>query len=275
MAIRSGHQDLVPDWKPKRGDRDENWMTIPRTNVSVYGSMFKKKAVFFEDDLIVPFVGRVSKYVLDRGVSIDTARAWELGVDRPNGRALFILRDVEGRIGVVIGRDTTGRSRVKYSNYVLDKRNNVLVPFPDHSREEDFEGPTKSCFLYGEHLASRFARGEVERRANDLVIVEGAIDVLKTWQLGWNVVAILGSHFSNDQIEKVASILPKDGRVILMMDGDEAGRACAQEAGKTLIDRVPVLVAMLPDDADPGAAQSDEINSAIENAKVFSLTLFK
>lgn len=275
VAVHSGNQDLVPEWQPKKERKDEPWLRIPSTNVGVFGSMFEKKIVFFDEELIKPFVGRVSKYVLDRGITLDTARTWELGVDRVNRRAIFVLRDMEGKVAVVIGRDVSGRSKIRYSNYLWDKRDNEMVPFPDHSRDDDFEGPTKSFFLYGERLAWLHCKGEVERRSSDLVLVEGAVDVLKVWQLGWNVVALLGSHLSNNQIDKVVGLLPKNGRVIMMMDGDKAGRTCAKEAGSLLVERVPVMVATLSDGMDPGAAPQDEINDAIESAKVFSLTMFK
>ena len=264
LAIKNGHHDLVPDWKPKKV-KDSNWIHIPRTNVGVFGHLYKKKFVLFKDDYLQPFAGKLSGYIKRRGITIETAREWELGIDSENRRATFPVRDMQGRLAVVIGRDVTGKSRVKYSNYVLDKKNKKMVPFIDHDREKDFVSPMKSCFLYGEHKAFAVSNGD-SAAYSDLIVAEGPMDVLRLWQFGLNAVGILGSYASETQIEKIAMLVPRKYRLIIMGDPDEAGRKMASELGKSLKDRISVFNASLPEGIDPGEADEYQINEAIKKS---------
>lgn len=277
LAIGSGNDDLVPEYKARRPQKDATWMKVPSNNVALFGHLYRKKEtpVFFGDHLVEPFLGVLPGYLIERGIKVDTARQWEIGKDKDNRRATFTMRDVEGRLTAVIGRDLTGRSKVKYSNYVWDKKLDRLVPFIDHKREDDFVGPTKRFFLYGENIAWKVMKGEESRRSNDLIVVEGAMDALKVWQYGWNAVALLGSYPSDEQIEKIVGLTPRNGRVIMMMDNDRAGNQCASELGGALIERIPTFVAFLDDDQDPGDANLDELERAVANAQTFSLTAFR
>jgi 5S rRNA maturation endonuclease (ribonuclease M5) len=271
LAVQTGNEDLVPEWKPKKV-KTSDWFYIPPTNAGVFARMVEheKKPVLFKDDYLKPFVGVLSAYLKDRGVNIETAKQWELGLDREYNRATFTVRDYQGRLAVVIGRDITGKSKVKYSNYVLDRRNKELVPFIDHDREEEFIGPTKSFFLYGEHLAWKVMNGEMERRSNDLILVEGPTDVLAVWQMGWNVVGVMGSYVSKPQIEKLVTLVPKNGRLVILADGDEPGEKLSKKASKDIDSRVPVYIGSLPDGADPGKASEQEIEEYLKTARVFS-----
>ena len=273
LAIRSGNGDLVPDWKPKNVNEKE-WIPVPSTNASKFRHLYskKKRPVLFKDIYLEPFLGVLSGYLKSRGITKETARAWELGVDKRHGRAIFVVRDMEGRLAVVIGRDVTGRSRIRYSNYVLDRKNKRMEPFIDHKRERDFVSPTKSLFLYGEHKAKEMMQGGGDRRSSDLVVVEGAIDVLKMWQLGWNAVAVLGSFPSDTQMEKLVALTPRKGRLVIMADGDEAGRKLTGAIGKKLGKRLPVFDAQLDEGLDPGEATEDEIDDAMNSMATVNLT---
>lgn len=276
LAIHTGNTDLVPDWKPKKV-RDRSWMNIPLTNAGKFRHLYvkKQKPVLFRDDYLKSFIGVLSGYLIDRGITISTAKTWELGVDEYNNRATFTLRDHLGRLGLVIGRDTSGRSRVKYSNYVLDQKNKRMVPFIDHDREIDFVSPTKSHFMYGEHKASIVSNGESDRICDDLIVVEGAIDVLKVWQYGYNVVAVLGSHPSDIQIEKMVMITPNNKRIIVMADGDDAGKKLTAAIGEKMGSRIPVFEALLGDGRDPGESTIEEVSSAINSAKMLKSSMKK
>lgn len=277
LAVSRGHGDLVPDWKPKKIEASD-WYHIPSTNAGIFSHACKekKRPVLFRDDYLKPFLGRLSNHLIRRGITLDTAREWELGVDHENKRAIFTVRDYEGRLAAVIGRDVTDRSKVKYSNYVLDTFNGRMVPFIDHEREEDFRSPTKSFFLYGEFHAYKFLKGEAERPlAIDrphLIVVEGPTDVLHLWQMGWNVVAALGSYPSEMQAEKAVTLLPRGGKVVIMGDGDEAGRKFAKALGEKIGERCPTFNGILPDGVDPGDSDNKLIEEVFDTAQMFSLT---
>jgi len=273
LAINNGLENLVPDWKPKK-IKNNKWMNLPSTNKGLFGYLYdnEKKPVFFNELYLEPFQGVLSGSLARRGITIETAKEWELGLDKENNRAIFVLRDVEGRVGLVKGRTTVG-SKIKYIAYVLDKTNHKLVPRIDYKREKDFKRPTKSLFLYGEYQARKALDGEIKRRSLDLILVEGEVDVLKMWQWGWNVVGLIGSYPSDEQCEKIIKLIPKDGRLIVMMDNDKAGKLCVKELYERLKDRVPFLNVELPEGKDPAAMKSDEeVEQVIAEAKLFFLT---
>jgi hypothetical protein len=273
LAIQNGHPDLVPDWKPKKlGERP--WLYVPSTNAGKFRHLYrkKKKPPLFRDVHLEPFKGVLSGYLKARGITLDTAREWELGLDRRNRRAIFPVRNMEGTLALLVGRDVTGRSRVKYSNYVFDKTYQAMVPFIDHQRESEFVSPAKSHFLYGEHKAWDVAHSSSDRRSTDLIVVEGAIDVLMVWQWGWNVVGVLGSYPSEVQIEKLVSLTPRGQRLVVMADGDEPGRKLTTAIGERIGSRVPVFDAQLDEGMDPGGATEQEIDEALSGACMIHLT---
>lgn len=86
-----------------------------------------------------------------------------------------------------------------------------------------------------------------------VVVVEGPFDAMRVWQAGFRaVVALLGSAATPSQ-QALLSIVPN---VIIMLDGDAAGRDGARSIARTL-NCTPVTVVDLPDGYDP-AELSDE-----------------
>ena len=90
-------------------------------------------------------------------------------------------------------------------------------------------GFRKSRELFNAHRA--FA----EPDTSPLVIVEGFFDCLALWQHGFRrVVALMGSSLSDAQAALVQKGVRPDGRVVLMLDEDEAGRAGREKAAARL-----------------------------------------
>lgn len=268
LAARSGQFDLIPDWKPS-SVTSTSWH-VHNVRVGVYtGRKQKAGAVFFREEYLERFsLGSLYGYLKNRGVTKETAIRWELGVDTKNKRAIFVLRDVEGRVGLVVGRDITGKAFAKYSNYVLDAISGELVPYIDHSREQDFRSPTKRFFLYGER-ESLLSRGKDPR---DLIVMEGAIDVLISWQRGYNAVGVLGSSPSEFQIEKMISLVPNGKRLVIAADGDDAGKKLVSEINRAIGRKIPVYCADLPEGKDPASISEEEMDFALNGAKIVGLT---
>lgn len=99
-------------------------------------------------------------------------------------------------------------------------------------------GLPKRSLLYNLHRIAPLAGRAV-------VVVEGPWDVLRLAQLGVPAVALLGTHLSDEQ----ARLLEGVGRVVVMLDGDVAGRAASRDVAWRLrtVHRVD-----LPDGSDPG-----------------------
>ena len=75
-------------------------------------------------------------------------------------------------------------------------------------------------FVSGSFL---FGYDDCQQGADFVIVTEGAREVMKLWQEGFtNSVAILGSFLGDTQLQMLTRLSPK--RVVLMFDGDEAGK---------------------------------------------------
>lgn len=75
---------------------------------------------------------------------------------------------------------------------------------------------------------SKILFGEISETKDEIIIVEGVLDALWLWQLGYNVVSILGSHLSGEQVDILKGY--RFGEIVLALDNDEAGQAGTDEA---------------------------------------------
>jgi 5S rRNA maturation endonuclease (ribonuclease M5) len=119
--------------------------------------------------------------------------------------------------------------------------------------EPKYKLPTgfkKSHVLFNLHRAT-----EVE--AKGLIIVEGFFDCMKVQQAGLPfVVALMGSTMSDEQ-ERL--LVEHTGMVLLMLDGDDAGKAAAVAIAGRLMYKMFVKVINLADGKQPDQLSSDEI----------------
>jgi len=66
-------------------------------------------------------------------------------------------------------------------------------------------------------------------RGEGLILVEGFFDVFRLYELGYkNVVALMGSSMSDEQLDLLKSVLTSRSHVVLLFDSDEAGVACTK-----------------------------------------------
>jgi DNA primase len=159
---------------------------------------------------------KLANYFSARG--IDPDRAVEAGLlsERPQGgyydrfrsRLMFPIRDREGRV-LGFGARSLGDEQPKYLN----------TP-----QTEIFD---KSHLLYGLDRAH-----EEIRRRDQVVVVEGYMDVLAAHQFGYrNVVASMGTAITESQL----GLLKRSTRnVVLALDADTAGQAAMVRTLETL-----------------------------------------
>jgi hypothetical protein len=89
-----------------------------------------------------------------------------------------------------------------------------------------------------------------------VIVVEGFFDAVKVEEAGYPVVALMGSSLSQEQEDMLAEF----SKVILMLDGDEAGRQATQTIASRLMRRTFVKVISLPEGKQPDNLSSEELN---------------
>lgn len=117
-------------------------------------------------------------------------------------------------------------------------------------------GLPKSSLLYNYHRVRSWIK-------QGLVVVECPWAVMRLAQLRIAAVALLGTSCSSVQID----LLRKAPQIILMLDGDSAGKNAMRNIGKKLDSLLPIKSFSLPDGLDP-----DDLNDW-QLSKVSSLFL--
>ncbi len=95
---------------------------------------------------------------------------------------------------------------------------------------------------------------------NRLVVVEGPWEVMRLTQLAIPSVALLGTHLSSTHMD----LLSKVSHVILMLDGDCAGRRASIQIKKRLEPYTLVSQIDLPTGLDPADLDDNELASLFE-----------
>jgi len=178
-------------------------------------------------------------YLEERTVDPSTA-AW-LGVGYYAGcgflrnRIVFPIHDQEGPLVAYAGRSLDG-GEPRY-----------LFPPGFH----------KSQVVFNLHRA-------VGESAGCALVVEGFFDCLRVHQAGYHhVVAWMGVTLSGVQEQLLRERFPK---LILMLDGDEAGRRASQQLAARLRGKVSLSMAEMPSGRQPDQLSSEEIGRILRRA---------
>jgi DNA primase len=173
-------------------------------------------------------------YLTARGISRGTAEAFGVGFfpgkGSMAGRCVIPIADQGGEVVAYAGR-SIDNTEPRYK-------------FP--------AGFRKSRELFNLHRV----KGELR-----VIIVEGFFDCMKVSQAGYPCVALMGSAMSGIQEHLIAEHFAE---VVLMLDGDEAGRRATAE----ICDRLQkvifqVATVELGDGVQPDQLSSDEIRTAL------------
>ena len=147
--------------------------------------------------------------------------------DRFRGRAMFPIRDVQGRPVAFGGR--------------------ILPQFAEENPAKYINSPesplfSKSSMLY----ALDSARDEMGRSRN-AVVMEGYTDTIVARQFGFdNTVAVLGTALGERHIRLLRRFADS---ITLVLDGDEAGQHRANEIlGLFVAEQIDLRIVTLPDD---------------------------
>jgi len=178
-------------------------------------------------------------YLAEREITEETIRTFGVGCfsgkGSMRGRCVIPIHNRRGELVAYAGRSIDG-SEPKYK-------------FP--------AGFHKSLELFNLHRAT----GELS-----VVLVEGFFGCMKVTQTGFPCVALMGSTMSKTQEDLLAEHF---GHVVVMLDGDEAGREAAAEITDRLqrvVYRVDAIE--LPDGVQPDQLSGEELRGVLDSVRV-------
>ena len=163
-------------------------------------------------------------YLAQRGIDRVTAAAFGIGFYAGpgllSGRIVIPIRNARGQIVAYAGRALDGR-------------------LPKYKLPAGFR---KSRELFNLHRAAATGSPRV-------IVVEGYFDCLRVHQAGlpW-VVALMGSSLSAEQEN---ALLERFDYVVLVLDGDAAGRAATRTMAARLSGKCSLALVSVPDGAQP------------------------
>jgi len=182
-------------------------------------------------------IDRHHPYLAQRGLTDETIGAFGVGFYRGKGflrgRIVIPIHDERGELIAYVGRSVDGQEP-KYR-------------FP--------AGFRKSLVLFNLHRV-------LKTGARTVIVVEGFFDALAVHQASYPaVVALMGSTLSRHQADLLC--VNFDG-VILMLDGDDAGRQGAATAFHALSKRIPVRIVSLEGGLQPDQLSPEGIHRALD-----------
>jgi DNA primase len=155
--------------------------------------------------------------------------------DRFRGRVLFPIFDLQGRPVGMGGRVLPELNPGDVAKYINSPETPLF---------------SKSKLLYGLHAAR-----DAIKKTGVALVMEGYTDCIAAHQAGFtNAVAVLGTALGSQQIRTLSTCAPidRDLRIVLVLDGDDAGRKRANEVLELfLAANADLRVLTLPGEADP------------------------
>ncbi|MCP5432752.1 MAG: DNA primase [Alphaproteobacteria bacterium] len=207
-------------------------------------------------------------YLARRGIDEETARTFGIGLAPAGWDTTSTRLAAAGIAPEALVAAGLARPRRTGGGLVDVFRHRVTIPICDlHGRVIAFgaraldpaekakylNSPETALFHKGEVLFNLHRAGPVARRSGRLVVVEGYMDAIALAQGGVaEAVAPLGTALTLAQARRLFQIAPE---VVLMFDGDEAGREATRRALGVILPDLraewTVRVARLPDGRDP------------------------
>ncbi len=249
----------------------------PDQKTALYGAMSWAAERFHECLLRSPESQAARDYLVARGLTIATVERFQIGFAPPGWDWLLRQASTSGisidhlaRAGMAVERQERAgdfRSGIATVGHYDRFRDRVMFPIRDPlSRCVAFGGRilpgaapdsakyinspetslfSKSAMLYGLDTAR-----EAMSRSKRAIVVEGYTDCLAARQAGVDdVVAVLGTALG----QRHAKLLRRYAdRIVLVLDGDDAGRRRADEILDVLLaEPIDVRIARLPSGVDP------------------------
>ena len=174
------------------------------------------------------------EYLIERGVRFDTAKCFGIGINN-NVFVNRIIIPIHDENDLLVGY--AGRSFDNEEPRYLFKR-----------------GFRKNLVIYNFHSV---------KYANRIILVEGFFDVFRLHQAGFNGMALMGSSISKTEEKLILSLQA----IVLMFDGDKAGRKCTEQAIKLFKNKIPLKVIWLKEQLQPDKLDEVELKKLISSAE--------
>lgn len=219
MLLESDHGSQAREYLMKRG--------ITRETMEEFQLGFSPDSYHFLHHFLKRR-GVDEKTAVEAGLLVerDPSRGPSAWFDRFRGRIMFPIHDTQGRV-IAFGGRVLGEGQPKYLN-----------------------SPETTLFYKGKFLYNLHRARKAVRKAEQVILFEGYMDVISAWQAGvFTGVATLGTALTESQ----ARVIRRNaGTAVICYDSDRAGQKAADRAAEVLKEHGCVVkVAKMPPGMDP------------------------
>jgi DNA primase len=217
-------------------------------------------------------IGRpAGEYLKNRGITLKTSKAFNLGFAPPGWDNLFKHLISKGGNPKLIEQTGLILQRAEKNGYYDRFRNRLIIPITDprgrviafggRSLENEepkyLNSPDSPVYHKGETLFGLNLSRELIKKSKTAVLVEGYFDLITPYQSGiTNIVAGLGTALTINQCKLIARYCDN---IVLAYDADSAGGLAAERSVELLRSRgLKVKTAILKGGKDPDEVVSKQ-----------------
>nr|WP_298055807.1 DNA primase [uncultured Halomonas sp.] len=252
-------------------------------------NLLELAASFYRERLKMQEGQPAQRYLSGRGLSDEVIKTYGIGYAPAGWEALKqhlgargIGEPVQVEYGLLIHREDTGRTYDRFRDRVMfpirDLRGRTIA-FGGRVMGDDqpkyLNSPETPVFHKGRELYGLYEARQASSKLEQLVIVEGYMDVVALAQYGiHNAVATLGTATTEDHLTRLFRLV---SRVVFCFDGDRAGRQAASRALETalpqMIDGREARFLFLPEGDDPDSLVRREGTQAFQDRVTCAMPL--
>lgn len=224
-----------------------------------YYKIYDFAVKYYQNNLNTNEGEKAREYLLKRGIDKETIKEFSIGLALKEKDALFKI--LEQKEHNMVELENIGLVTENYDMYI----NRIMFPLADpEGNTVGFSGRiydssdankyvnTKETVIFkkGQCLYNYHNAKEHARRANSIILVEGFMDVIKLFTIGFrNVVALMGTAMTSDQVSLIKKL---SSNVYLALDGDNAGQnATLTIANELEKHNLKIKVLQFKEDEDP------------------------
>lgn len=260
-----------------------------RINNQKYYEILEDSVSFYQFYLKNTFEGKeANKYLEGRHLDLDIIDRFKIGLSGKDSNDLFnaLLEKQHMAIDIV----DVGLARYNNESYYDVFRRRIMFPLtnlngdfvgfsgrnylPNSNDAKYVNSHETIIFKKGELLYNYFESYDEIRKANNVFLFEGFLDVIAAHRAGvLNAVASMGTALTIYQINAIKRVT---NNVVLCYDGDIPGIEATRRAIKLFLQAgVSVNVICLPDNLDPddyiNKYGKDKLQKLLETSSIFSM----
>ncbi|MDR3049604.1 MAG: DNA primase [Elusimicrobiota bacterium] len=223
--------------------------------------ILENAATFYNRYLLESVQAKFARdYLEKRGVSAETVKKFKLGFAPKNALLSAISQKniaLEDIVKAGIVTKTESGSLYEYMSdrlvFPIFDASGRIVAFGGRTLSDQqpkyLNTPETAVYSKSSNLYGLYQTLPTIRKERKIIVLEGYMDVIIPWQFGISgAVASLGTSFTKNHAKLISRYADK---VILLFDGDDAGRGAAQRAFEILIeDSIECAASELPENVD-------------------------